>query len=233
MVPSGKSTANIIVELNRSGNYSQHFWEAITDQNGNYTIEMNSDTAGNPWTLDLVTNPYPFDIITPRSCSVVVKGDSSSFNFVLTNPAAEVTCTLKNENGGIITNSYISLGCLDTDFHTSGVTDENGVFRIGLPDSALGGNYAWLLNSDMGNSDTTGNYLVALGYIKSVKNSDVINKDLIIYKADSFIKGKIQIDGKNPGHSYQVYASNQDTAEAVGNSNASTGDFIMPVSSKI
>ncbi|MHB8579407.1 MAG: hypothetical protein ACYDA4_06050 [Ignavibacteriaceae bacterium] len=63
--PTGKSAANIFVEMKRSGKHQPNVWDAVTDANGNFSIEMNSDTVGNQWHVYLVSNPFPPNRIVP------------------------------------------------------------------------------------------------------------------------------------------------------------------------
>ena len=233
IVPPGKSAANIFVELNRDGQYMPNFWDAVTDSNGNYTIEMNSDTAGNPWRLDFINYSFPSAVISPKSYSLTIKGDTSNLDFSVSLPAAEIDGKLMTENGQAIPNWYVGLHSLENNFYLSSNTDINGNYHIGLPDSVLGGNYAWQLQTGMGNSDTTGNTLEAVYTIPSIKNSDVIKKNLVIYTADALIKGKVTIDGHNPGYAFKIFALAQDTAQAVEWTDSTNGNFILPVSSKI
>lgn len=51
-VPPGKSAEYLLINFEAQGeNSSVPFWSAITDINGNFAVQMNSDTSGNPWRL--------------------------------------------------------------------------------------------------------------------------------------------------------------------------------------
>ena len=235
--PAGKSASNIFVEIQRGNHYQPNFWDGITDANGNYTIQMNSDTAGNPWVIDLLSNPYPPNIITPQVDTITISKNLTNINFSFITAAAQVDGIVEDENGNAIPGINVEINSLNNSnsfLQFNYNTDVNGKFQIGLTSSDLNTSHAWQITSNMDySSDSTQNQLMAVAYIPAVNSSDSIYKKLVIYSTNSFITGTIKIDGNAPGFPIMLVAYNQDTAQAVAICDGSTGNFVLHVTNKI
>lgn len=235
--PIGKSAANIFVELKRSDKYQLNFWDGLTDNSGNYTISMNSDTAGNPWKIKLVSNPFPPYIVSPGEIDVTILGNLTNENFSFTAAAAQVAGTVKDENGNPIVNSDVSVNSY-TGNNQSGhdaKTNSEGVYQIGLTSSDLSqSTNGWIIYSySAGPTGVTSNYLDGLAFIQTIAPGDSVVKNLVIYSANSTISGTVTLNGLAPGFPIQLIAVNQDSARSTVYSDASTGNFSFPVSNKI
>ncbi|MDR3668124.1 MAG: T9SS type A sorting domain-containing protein [Ignavibacteriaceae bacterium] len=70
-VPDGAKKQYISMRLQNSSSNGAIFWNALTDNNGNFTIQMNSDISGNPWNLS-VDNSSGQNLFNsnPRSISI-------------------------------------------------------------------------------------------------------------------------------------------------------------------
>ncbi|MDR3627995.1 MAG: T9SS type A sorting domain-containing protein [Ignavibacteriaceae bacterium] len=233
---SGKSAANIFVEVKRD-NYSPNFWDAVTDANGNYSIEMTSDTAGNPWRVALLYNPFPPNIVTPEEDSVTISGNLSGINFSFITVAAQVTGIVLDESGNAALNTYVSLYNTNSSNSTQILyttsLDVNGAFQLGLLAGQLNSGYTWMLQATTNNySDTTKDLLTPIAEIPSISSSDSIYKKLVFYSVNSYISGKVTIDGSAPGFTIKLAAANQDSAQSTVYAN-SEGYFTFRVTDKI
>jgi Secretion system C-terminal sorting domain len=104
-VPEGISKQYIPMILqNNSTNGGNKFWNALTDNNGNFTIQMNSDTSGNPWNLGLDKSSGQNSFIsTPAAYSLVINPNTAVYtgnNFVLTKGSMNKNIIVTSPNGG-------------------------------------------------------------------------------------------------------------------------------------
>jgi hypothetical protein len=237
-VPPGKSAANIFVEIHRNGNKGgQDFWDAITDANGDYAIAMNADTAGNPWYVQVSSNPIPSSYVTPAQQSVNVVGNPTGIDFSIVAAAAQVVGHLRDDSGSPLVGVDVSLVREDTvqapgDEHL-GRSDGNGLFWVGMAADVLVPGKAWQLNANVEDTSLTQHYLAACRQIPSLVASDSIVKDLTIFAVNSQITGTVTVNGAAPGFPMQIIAMNPDTAQAITVCDGSTGQFTIPVSNKI
>ncbi|HMD14349.1 MAG TPA: hypothetical protein VKI62_06980, partial [Bacteroidota bacterium] len=234
--PSGKSAQNINVEIQRNvkGN-ALNFWNAFTDASGNYTIEMNADTVGNPWQLGLTNNPYPPALIFPQDTMVTIVGNPSGYDFVMTAPAAQVDGHIKDDNGNPIISAsvYVSRNDSGNTFtYFSTQTDLNGLFQIGIAASALNG-HTWNIAQQAKNQNATITQTLGVGQLGVISLGDSIVHNLTNYTVNSTISGTITFESAPPGFPFQLYAVNSDSGESYTTSDAITGNFTFPVSNKI
>jgi Secretion system C-terminal sorting domain len=234
--PTGKSAANIFVEAHRSEQYAPNFWDAITDESGNYSIEMTADTAGNPWSVRVETNPYLPSIVTPAEQDLNITGNLTGINFSIVAAAAQVDGYVKDEDGNILVNQSVSLsssGNSNSYVSYSASTDGNGLFRIGVQSQDLSAT-TWMLQAfEQQDNGQTVSQLDAVAQVPSLSFGDSVLKNLTVYNVNSEIQGTIKIDGANANFPIQITATNQDTAGASAWSDGSTGNFTIPVSNKI
>jgi Secretion system C-terminal sorting domain len=236
-VPSGKSAANIFVEIHRQQHYQPNFWDGVTDANGNYTIAMTADTAGNPWRADVVNNPYAPAVISPSDTGLtIVKNQNiTGVNFSIVAIAAQVDGIVKDENGNPLVNMYVELSSTNSiqPVQYPANTDTSGIFKIGLLSQDLLSGWQWQLDASPRSGDTTATQLDGVGFITSISAGDSVFRKLVIYNVNSQIQGMLTIDGAAPGNRVKMIAMSQDTAQAIALCDAATGDFTLPVSNKI
>ncbi len=236
-VPSGKSAANIFVEIHRNNRYQPNFWDGVTDANGNYSIAMTADTAGNPWRADVVNNPYAPDVVSPgdTSFTILKNQNVTGINFSITGIAAQVDGSVKDENGDPLVNMYVELNVANANQNVryAGNTDTSGIFKIGLLSQDIVSGRQWQLDASRRSSDTTTTQLDGVAFITSIGVGDSIFKNLVMYNANSQIQGTLKIDGAAPGFPVYIVAINQDSAQSYELCNASTGNFTLPVSDRI
>ncbi|MCL4540312.1 MAG: T9SS type A sorting domain-containing protein [Bacteroidetes bacterium] len=237
IVPSGKSAQYIFVEVHRSQQYQPNFWDGVTDANGNYTVAMTSDTAGNPWRADVVNNPYAPATVTPSDTSLtIVPGHNiTGVNFSIVDVAAQVDGSVKDESGNPLVNTWVTLMPTDSSqvAQYSGNTDVSGIFRIGVLSKDIVYGRQWLVDASPRNNDTTSTQMDGVATIKSISASDSIFKPLVIYNTNSQIQGIVKENGVPSLANLMVVAINPDSAQAFAYSKAVTGTFTIPVSNKI
>ncbi|MBI1804997.1 MAG: T9SS type A sorting domain-containing protein [Ignavibacteriae bacterium] len=233
--PAGKSAQHIFVTVQRSEHAGNpNFWDAITDGTGLYTIELNSDTAGNPWNVRIENNPYPPNIITPNGIDLTITGNHTNNNFSFLAAAAQVAGTLKDESGTPIPNLGVELMRNDgviqrKERNTSG----SGFFQVGLLSSDLNGQ-TWTLQTECNcNNGITGSQLIARASLPVINSNDSLFRQLVIYNANAQIQGQVQVNGSAPGFPIQVVAQNADTAQAGTQADSGTGNFTLNVTNKI
>jgi hypothetical protein len=234
-VPAGRSAANIFIEAHRDGQYNPNFWDGITNGSGNYTIEMTADTAGNPWSVNVSSNPYAPAFVTPSEQNVIVATNVTGVNFAITAAAAQVGGYLKDGNGLPLVGKDVTLASQDNGpgVQYSGRADINGLFRIGVGNSDLIAGRHWRLSAEVENSQVTVNYLTPSVTLLSLNAADSIFKNLTIFAVNSQITGTVHVNGGPPGSSLLVVAQSADTAQATAMCDGSTGNFTLPVTSKI
>lgn len=219
--------------VNLGAENGENFWTAITDASGNFTIQMNSDTTGNPWRLKIdnqtyfgsdVINPAHFDLTIDKS----VKTSYSNNDFMLATASATISGKLTDDNGNALVNNDAYIASNNGNFVRDALTDTAGVFKIGLLSSELP---ISSLDLDAGDIQDT-NYVVAQYPFQNVKSGDNLTHDLRLYRTNSTITGRITVSGNAPGFSIFVYAQNADTgfSRTMTDNN---GYFRVKVSTKI
>src|ERR1035441_7942381 len=73
------------------------FWNALTDNNGHFSIQMSSDTSGNPWKLRTNNNIiFGSAIVSPDQYSITLNPNTSTYtgnNFTVTAWVAKIVGT--------------------------------------------------------------------------------------------------------------------------------------------
>jgi len=238
-VPAGSSPENIFVELNRGEQYMPFFWNALTDAQGNYTIKMTSDTAGNPWDLRLLDGQFDGFIITPSSYQVTVDGDKANMDFTINVSDAKVLGTLKVEDGTPIPSVQVTLSDENNQNRHFSITDVNGSFQMGLASSELNGQ-RWILQAWLNPNDTTENLLSPRYQFNVINTGDSLYRDLTAYSVDGTITGTITFATNAP---FSVLTTDNipflqlqafaDTAFSITHPDTITGDYTLRVSSKL
>ena len=121
-VPSGYSKQNIMLSLQNNSQQGSTFWNALTDNNGYFSIKMSSDTSGNPWNLKTNNNIiFGSAIVSPDQYSITLNPNTSTYsgnNFTVTSSAAKIVGTVTDENGNPLIN---------VDVQTNGIM---GIFNV-------------------------------------------------------------------------------------------------------
>ena len=239
--PSGKSSRYILVDLKQKngGHDNNRFWDAFTDVNGNYTLQMDADTSGNPWRVTIgqngSPNPFPPYILSPAEIDIIVSAATyTNNNFAFVSPGAQVLGTVKDENGLPVPglNIYVNRN----DFSGNGVnynanTDASGHFAFGILSADLNAN-SWNLGISNCNDCGPETHLSAGVNLGVIHQGDSLVHNFTAYTVNSSISGQFLIDGHAPNFNFEMIAQN-DSGQAFTEGDPLTGDFIMPVSDKI
>lgn len=230
--PSGRSAQYIIVEVHRNESAGQpNSWDAFTDASGNYSIEMNADTAGNPWRVRIETNPYPPSIISPQEIDLIITDNHFGNNFVFVTAAAQVVGMLVDQDNQPLAGRWVEVQQDSTYLFHSTNSDGSGFFQIGLPSSELGSKSWKIYTSDGG--DVTTSMLEASIQLPVINIGDSLYRILRVYSVDSQISGQLRVNGNPPGYPIKVTANSPDFGRGRAWADSLTGNFIIPVSSRI
>ena len=242
IVPTGVAPSNISVELSRNQQYKPSFWDALTDAQGNYTIKMTSDTAGNPWGLSLRQGQFNGFLINPSiGYQVTVDANKTNMDFTVTAADAKVVGILKKEDGTPVPFNHVTLFYIlannSGQFNYYVGTDANGLFQFGVTEDKLTGQ-EWILQAGIHSSDTTENYMDARVMLNPINKGDSVYKVLTLYAADTTITGKVSFQtnipfGNNNSDVAQILLmAHTDSTESYVHNNTTTGDYTLRVSSK-
>jgi Secretion system C-terminal sorting domain len=235
-VPNGFNKANIMLSLESSQNGNgKGFWNALTDANGIFSIQMNSDTSGNPHSLRTNNNTiFGSDIVAPDGYSIVITPGTSAYtgnNFTVTASAASVIGTVRDEYGKpVITEVQVNTG--QGNFSRRVPTDQNGVFKVGFLSSALPLTNLFFGSSLTENNQTDTVYVTGLFGIASIQSGDAVNHDITIFKTNSTISGRVTFEGNSPNMNLQLICMNSDTGFVFTYTDIN-GYYIAHVSNKI
>jgi len=234
--PSGKGKQNIVVEASQRSDTSSQgggdgmFWDALTDANGSYTINIHTDAPTTFWRVRVLDNFAP-SIASPAQAVVVLETSLSGIDFSYLTPAAQVTGFVYDENSTPLpfVDLYIRPDSGNNNGNTQ--TDQNGFFQIGLQAGVLN-SQGWHLETFQNGYFTT-TELQATRYLPAIHAGDSLHTTLIVYSANSQIEGDVRVNGSAPGFPAYVEALSSDTAKANVYSDSVTGHFIVPVSDKL
>ena len=229
--PPGRSAQYILLEAQRDQNYSPEFWHAITDSSGNYAIQMNADTAGNPWRVTVVENPYPPSIISPAETSITITGNHSGINFEMLQAAAQVTGYVKDENDNPMSDIDVQLrrndGLVWHDFRTN----VSGFYQVGVLSGELLDQTWRLQTGNMGPFNTT--TLTGQRTLPIIYSGDSLSRQIVVYNVNAQIQGQVRVNGGVPGFPITIVAMNADTAQSVVSADGGTGNFTVGVTDRI
>jgi hypothetical protein len=235
-VPNGFSKANIVISLESKGdNGPKGFWNAITDVNGNFSIKVNSDTAGNPHSVRTNNNTiFGSAIVSPDGYSIVLTPGTSTYtgnNFTVTASSASINGTVRDEFGKpIITEVQVNISA--SSFSRRVPTDQSGVFHIGFLSSELPMSNLFVGSDLSEDNQTDTNYVTGFFGVTSLISGDAVNHDITIFKTNSTISGRVTLDGNSPNMNLQLICMNDDTGFVFTYTDLN-GYYVAHVSNKI
>ena len=234
-VPAPLLPANCIIEMRRNGG-SPNFWDAVTDANGNYSIQMNSDTAGNPWQIGVMSDPYPTYNVTPSQMNINVTGNLININFALLKPDAQISGIIQDDNGALLAGEnveFIRISNSGSDFQISTRAGADGHFNFGLTSDNILSNRTYIVwaGGNSGSQITT-TRMAAIWVISNLNVGDNFTNTMTEYYTNSQITGRVLNDGNPLGGSVQIMAMDENsTAQSIVNTD-NQGYFTIPVSNK-
>ena len=230
-VPNGTSSQYIVVNL--ESEHGNMFWTGVTNASGDYTIQMNSDTSGNPWKLK-IDNSIIFgsDIISPGRIELTldagVKTNYTGNDFTVATAAASISGTIKDKNGSPVISYGVYLSGNDGAFERDASTDTAGVYHLGLLSGELP-----FSNLSVGMGDAYDTTLVSVYHQFSVVNSgNSLTQDFTLLKTNSTISGRITVEGSSPGSTIMVTGYSADSANVQTMTDAN-GYYTLHVSDQI
>jgi hypothetical protein len=229
-VPAGQSAQYLVVSLD---NDSDRFWDAITDLNGNYSVQMNADTSGNPWRLR-IDNSYVLSpsVQSPNRITLTLDaGIATTYpgnNFTFTQAEAEVKGTVKDEDGNLLAGIDVYIDGNNGTLHRNVLTDLAGFFRLGFVSSELPTNNVWLGAGDSEDPNT----VTAAIPLPTVNAGDILTKNLTIFRTNSTISGNVLLGGNPPFMNLEMAAIVSDTG-FVRTFTEPNGNYTLHVSDKL
>ncbi len=211
-VQQGKSAQYLIVGLESNNDQNGSFWNAVTDADGNFAIQMNGDTSGNPWRLKIdnalilspaIQNPSEIFLTLDSSVAKTYSGN----NFTFTESAAEINGTVRDGNGNLLIGTDVYISSNNGNFNRNVRTGNDGTFRIGFLSDELP-----VSNIQLGAGYSEDNSIIsASAYIQTVNSGDVLTRNLTIYQTNSTINGTVTLDGNPPNMNLEIFANVSDT----------------------
>jgi hypothetical protein len=231
-VPSGYSNQNVMLSIQNNSEQGTTFWDGLTDNNGHFAIQMNSDTSGNPWRIRIDNKiVLGAGIVSPDQYSITLNPNSSTYpgnNFTVTDPSAKIKGTVTDENGNPIISIDVQTNGNYGNFWRDSQTDTAGVYKIGLSIADLPQSNVNLWCGDA--QDTT--MVQAIYVIPSIIAGNVIVHNFTLYKTNSTISGRITLDGNSPNFNMRLNASCLDIGQ-VNTWTDMNGYFTFHVTDKI
>ncbi len=165
------------------------FWNAVTDANGNYTINL-----GEPGTYTIsVFNTNPLYVF-PQPVEVVANGDVSGVDFLIKNPDGIVKGSFFDDLGNLITDRVIGLNIeeVQTFQDVAYYEFDGGEYGFGL---AIGD---YRINVD--DNGLIPDYMVPNSWENpdlefSIVGGDTIVRDITFFRGDTVIYAMVYVNG--------------------------------------
>jgi hypothetical protein len=213
-VPAGFSKQNIVLAVQQNGQSQETpFWNALTDANGDFSIKMNTNMLGEQWSLR-TNNDIIFGsaVVLPQEYSIVFSSGTpaySGYNFTVTASSASIRGIVKDENGNPFVSWNVGIYGSDGIINRFVQTDTSGSFKIGLLSSELPVSKSAITSASNNSNDT--NFVRAFYDIGIINSGEVINHDLIVYRSNSTISGRVTLNGNPPNFTMQIRAMAYDS----------------------
>jgi hypothetical protein len=229
-MPAGTSAQYFVLEASREG-YELSFWHGIADANGDYVIQMDADTAGGPWHVNLLNNPHRSAVVTPDEYWVFPGANPSNINFTMQLPVAKIAGVVMDEQGNTLPEWEIFLQRNDQGIFRSQETDWSGTYEVGVLGPELNGQ-TWSIQAGEG-GDMSTSTMMARRQLPPLQGGDSLYRPLVIYEINSQIQGQVRINGFAPGFPVKVVAWNADSAQNAVEADGATGAFSIGVTDRI
>jgi hypothetical protein len=232
-VPPGKSAQYLVLNLENNDDNGGKFWCAITDASGNFSMHMDSDTSGNPWSLK-IDNEFrlspaiqiPNERYLTLDAGVTTNYSGNNFDFI--QAAAEINGTVNDEDGNPIIGIDVYIDGSYGNLHRNTMTDITGSFRIGFLSNELPASDVWL---GSGNTDDS-SIVSAYAEIPTVNSGNVLTKNLKVYRTNSTISGQVALGGNPPNMNMEIFGYVSDTGY-VRTYTDLNGNYTLKVSNKL
>ncbi len=229
--PPGESAEYILLEAGSMDEVEPEFWNALTDQNGDYTINFDAAAGSSQWRV-AVEDEFPPYVVTPAETTLSLSGNITGINFEFLAAAAQMVGYLKDDNDVALVGVPIHLRRNDGAVHRLGDTDSSGFFQIGLSAGDLTG-LLWQIDSHNIEGDVATTHMAAIASDLTVNPGDSLVKNLVAYTINNQIQGQVTVNGGLPGMPFRMMATNSDTGYSRTLSDSATGNFSFGVSNKV
>jgi len=231
-VPDGYSSQYIMLSLESRGEESGTFWDGLTDADGNFSIEMNSDTSGNPWRLRVDNRAlFGASVVSPGEYELTITPDTTDYtgkDFSVEVASSQMSGTVTDEFGNPVINSEVYFYSENFEFNRWTNTDMNGEYHLGLMANELP-----VANLNLTCNDSFDTAFVTANYSFEMINSDEnIIRNFIVFRTNSTINGTITFNGSAPGFNLILWAADPDSGTAATFTD-NDGNFVFYVSDKI
>jgi len=172
-----------------------------------------------------IVSPQEYQIVIDPGVGTTYAGN----NFTVTPAAADISGTVKDENGNVIVGgSDVWIWANDGSLNRYTRTDYTGTYRLGFLSSELP---VTNLSLGLGDSwDTT--FVTSYHNFTLINSGNHLTQDLTIYNVNSFISGRVTLNGNSPNFPINVQAYNPDSAN-VQTLATNDGYFRLNVTDKI
>lgn len=231
-VPEGYSSQFIMLSLESKGEETGTFWNGLTDVDGNFSIEMSSDTSGNPWRLRVDNRAlFGASVVSPEEYEFTIAPETTAYpdnDFSVEVASSQMSGTVTDEYGNPVINSEVYFYSESFTFNRWTTTDMNGVYHLGLMANELPvTNLNLTCNDSYDTAFVTANYKFEL-----IDSGEDIVRNFIMFRTNSTISGRVTFNGSAPGFTLPIWAANTDSGTAATYTD-NDGNFIFYVSDRI
>ncbi len=218
----GHNPANILVTTDLE---HPPFWNAVTDSNGNYTINIGE--TGDYLILPWYSNTY---YVAPEPQTVTVNGAVTGVDFLFLSPQCTISGGLLDESGNpLLRNIRIGVEDVNTFNDVARGEFSDGQYLFGL----FPGTYRLNFDDESLNPDYLAPVTWNNPYFTFTLDSGMaMTKDITFYSPDTFIYAKVLMNGvpASTPNMFEVQAWN-DTVGRMVAMNDTTGMVTLPVKS--
>ncbi len=222
----GTGVANVLVSAQ---GYDNSEWDALTDANGNYTINIKA-AAGAQYQVQIqstsVTNGYT---ASPGSDQVTLNANLTGINFVLA-AGKIITGSVRDTVGNPLVNISVNVYPPNGGTNYNGQTDGSGNYAIAVPP----GSY----RIQFGNSSQSTGYLITYynqAYVDWMSNNVIVSSSTdtvkninAVLKKGGVISGTVVNAGSNGwGITAYPYGSNGNPSFSAGFGSGGTYSFVV------
>lgn len=213
ITPPNNALANIMVNAQLDEGFAG-FWTGLTNDQGNYTINLPDTAVGTLWNIELFSENDPKYIISDRYERVNIHaGANSGYNFQFSLPSSYVYGKLIDEQGeDVILNDYVQLTNIisNTDF-TGEIIDGHYSIAVAFDQGQNSGQF----KLSMWGQNLPPNYMIPQfwnneAYTLSVNEGDSLEKNITLKQPDEEIYIKILKDGGPPEMVFEVHAYDEE-----------------------
>ncbi|HLB00313.1 MAG TPA: hypothetical protein VJO14_02910, partial [Bacteroidota bacterium] len=183
--PVGADLQYIMVEASSSGDGTGAFWQGLTDSSGQYTIEMDSDTSGNPWEVRINDVPPPYTVV-PQDTFLTIAGNFTGIDFTLIAAAAQVVGYIIDDSGDSLADADMVVSREDSgmsNYLHYTRTDPTGKFWFGIPLYELDG-HTWRIFMPYTQMPIT-THMLGFANLPVLGDGDSINQNVVSYTVNS------------------------------------------------